>query len=170
LNVPFSAYSSSCTMVRPPETVLTFAFFFSRSRRALFLVTLSASLPVRLRRVVVTISVIAEEGLSSAMVGSLRKRGKISHWMRSEKPLPVLLVGIARSWPLPGMLSPVNQTPTNLPYALPRLSPGHRLPVSPARTANSQPASWNVNRDRHKPHAGKHLPCPSPLHLARKRP
>jgi hypothetical protein len=55
-------------MVRPPLTGLTLPFFFARFRYALFRLMLSASCPVRLRSVVVTISVIVVDGLMSAMV------------------------------------------------------------------------------------------------------
>src|SRR5262245_12480814 len=56
MNVAFCAYSSSCTMERPPLTGLTLPFSRRRLSRALFRLTLSASLPERLRSVVVTIS------------------------------------------------------------------------------------------------------------------
>ena len=54
-------------MVRPPETVLILPRFFRRFRSALFFEMLSASFPVRLRRVVVTISVIVDDGFTSAI-------------------------------------------------------------------------------------------------------
>src|SRR5262245_60289331 len=56
MKVEFSAYSSSWTIVRPPDAGFTRLFWLSFRRIALFLVTLSASLPERLRRVVVMIS------------------------------------------------------------------------------------------------------------------
>src|SRR6185437_4334454 len=55
-------------MVRPPLTVLTLPRLRRRNNRALFFVMLSASFPVRLRSVVVTISVRVLDGFCRAMM------------------------------------------------------------------------------------------------------
>jgi hypothetical protein len=53
---PFSANRNSWKIWLPPETVLMLPVFFSHARRALFLVTLSASIFDRFSIVVATIS------------------------------------------------------------------------------------------------------------------